>query len=406
MTDHTPCAPTAAADLSGIRVVDLSRLVAGNIASHILCDLGADVIKVESPKGGDSLRNWTCGGVETWWKVYGRGKRSLALDLRAPEAPEILTRLIHRADILIENFRPGTLEKMGFAPQRLWEINPKLSILRISAWGQDGPFAHKPGFGSLVEAYAGFASMNGFDDRPPVLPPFAMADCFSGVFGVVGLLTTLRAAEATGRGAEVDLSLLESLFSILGPITLEASLTGRPVQRQGSRSPTHAPRNVYETRDGRFVALSAGTEAMVKRLFDAMGRADLAVDPRFATHAGRIANIDALDAEIAAFTRTLDRASCLELFERTDVTVGPVMDGLDLLHDPFMRARGALIDQPDRDLGAFASPAPPIRISGCGPPVLRPAPALGEHTDAILSELGLSPPSPSNGPANADDRKM
>lgn len=391
MTDDAPPpAPTASTLLADVRVIDLSRLVAGNIASHALSDLGADVIKVENPETGDSLRNWTLDGIETWWKVYGRGKRSLALDLRSADAPTVLARLFERADILIENFRPGTLEAMGWAPERIWEVNPRMVILRISGWGQDGPYAHKPGFGSLVEAYSGFAAMNGFADRPPVLPPFAMADSYAGVFGAMAALAALRTAESTGRGDVIDMSLLEPLFDVMGPLALEASISGRTVPRQGSSSPTHVPRNVYRTGDGKFVALSAGTEPMVSRLFEAMGRPELIADPRFATHAARIANRDALDAEIGAFVARHDREGCLALFDEAAVTVGPVMDALDLLSDGFMRRRGALIDQPDPDLGTFPSPAPPVRARNAERRPLRPAPRLGEHTEEIMNALGLA----------------
>ncbi|MBL28141.1 MAG: CoA transferase [Rhodospirillaceae bacterium] len=392
MTDRQSSPPpTASTLLDGVRVVDLSRVVAGNIATHALADLGADVIKVENPETGDSLRNWTLDGIETWWKVYGRGKRSLALDLRAPEAATVLRLLFERSDILVENFRPGTLEKMGWAPERIWEANPRMVILRISGWGQEGPYAHKPGFGSLVEAYSGFAAMNGFADRPPVLPPFAMADSYAGVFGAMAVLAALRTAEKTGRGDVIDMSLLEPLFDVLGPLTLEASLSGRTIPRQGSSSPTHVPRNVYRTGDGKFVALSAGTEAMVRRLFDAMGRPELMADPRFATHGARMENRDALDAEIGAFMARHDRDACLALFDQAGVTVGPVMDALDLLSDGFMRARGVLADQPDPDLGTFPSPAPPVRTKNAPRRGLRPAPKLGEHTEEIMTELGLTP---------------
>lgn len=373
--------------LSDIRIVDLSRLVSGNITTHVLADLGADVIKVEHPENGDSLRNWTCDGVETWWKVYGRGKRSLGLDLRADGAMDIVKALLKNADVLVENFRPGTLEKMGLAPDEIWKINPALVILRISGWGQDGPYAHKPGFGSLIEAYSGFAAMNGFADREPVLPPFAMADAFAGLFGACAILTAVRAAEKTGQGDVIDVSLLEPLFSMLGPLTLEAKLTGRPTPRQGSSSPTHAPRNVYETRDGRHVALSAATEPMVARLFRAIGKPDLIRDPKFSTHGARVHNRQELDREIGDFIRSHDREEALRLFEAADVTVGPVMDSLDLLSDSYMRERGALVDQPDAELGTFPAPAVPVRFRNGTVPELAAAPGLGAHTDEILREI-------------------
>lgn len=384
--------PQSSAILADMRIIDLSRVVAGNITTQVFSDLGADVIKVENPKDGDNLRNWTCQGLETWWKVYGRGKRSLGLDLRAPEAKDILKGLLADADVLVENFRPGTLEKMGFAPEEIWKINPRVVILRISGWGQSGPYSHKGGFGSLIEAYSGFASMNGFADREPVLPPFAMADAYAGVFGAVAILAAARRAQATGQGDVIDMSLLEPLFSVLGPLTLEAKLTGRPTPRQGSSSPTHAPRNVYECGDGKFVALSAATEAMVKRLFEAMGKPELGDDPRFANHAARITHRHELDGEIGDFMKTRDRDACLALFDKAGVTVGPVMDAGDLLDDDFMRVRGALVDQPDSELGTIPAPGAPIRFGHAPTKDMRSAPKVGEHTLEILKELGISPP--------------
>jgi crotonobetainyl-CoA:carnitine CoA-transferase CaiB-like acyl-CoA transferase len=232
--------------------------------------------------------------------------------------------------------------------------------------------------------------MNGFADREPVLPPFAMADCFAGVFGACGILAACRAAQKSGHGDVIDLSLLEPLFSMLGPITLEAKLNGAPVPRQGSGSPTHAPRNIYRTREGKYVALSAGMEPMVKRLFEAIGKPELISDPRFAAHAARLANRAALDDEIARFVGTMDRDECLAHFEAADVTVGPVMDAVDLLTDPFMRERGTLADQPDAELGAFPAPSPPIRFQRAGSAGLREAPSLGQHTRELLADLQRS----------------
>lgn len=383
--------PKSSAILSDMRIIDLSRVVAGNITTQIFSDLGADVIKVENPETGDNLRNWTCQGLETWWKVYGRGKRSLGLDLRAPEAKGILTGLLESADVLVENFRPGTLEKMGFSPEAIWKINPRVVILRISGWGQTGPYSHKGGFGSLIEAYSGFSAMNGFADREPVLPPFAMADAYAGVFGAVAILAAHRRAQATGEGDVVDMSLLEPLFSVLGPLTLEAKMTGKPTPRQGSSSPTHAPRNVYECGDGKFVALSAATEAMVRRLFEAMGKPELGEDPRFANHAARIKHRHELDDEIENFLKTRDRAASLDLFDKAGVTVGPVMDAADLLTDGFMRERGVLVDQPDTELGTIPAPGAPIRFGRAPQRDMRSAPTVGEHTEEVLKELGLKP---------------
>lgn len=284
-------APDARGPLDGVRVLDLSRLVAGNIVTHVLADFGADVIKIENPRGGDDLRNWRVANVETHWKVYARNKRSLALDYRAPEGREVLLRLVEHAEVLVENFVPGKLERMGLGPDILHEINPKLVIARVSGWGQTGPFAGKPGFGSLIEAMSGFATMNGYADRPPVLPPLALADMITGLYGASAILIALRNVEvAGGKGQVIDLSLFESMLSVLGPQAANYAMTGRDPQRHGSRSGTTAPRNVYRSQDGKYVALSASMQVMAERLFRVIGREDLITDPRFATNSARVAN--------------------------------------------------------------------------------------------------------------------
>ena len=231
--------PEARGPLDDVRVLDLSRLVAGNILTHALADLGADVIKIEKPGRGDDLRNWTTRGVPLWWQVYARNKQSLCLDLRQAEGRDLLLRLVETSKILVENYRPGTLEKMGLGPDVLLARNPQLVIVRVSGWGQTGPFRDKPGFGSLIEAFSGFAAMNGFADRPPVLPAFAMADAFAGLYGALAALTALRVAERGGPGQVIDLALLEPILAMLGPKAAEHRLTGETTPRHGQ--PLHDP---------------------------------------------------------------------------------------------------------------------------------------------------------------------
>ncbi|NLD68214.1 MAG: CoA transferase [Limnobacter sp.] len=380
--------PTSGSALAGVRVVDLSRLVSGNIATHVLADLGADVIKVEPLPRGDDLRNWRTAGVSTYWKVYSRNKRSLALDLRQPAAMQVLRRLIATAQVLVENFRPGTLEKMGLAPDALLAAHPWLVVLRISGWGQTGPYADRGGFGSLVEALCGFAAMNGYDDRPPVLPPFALADSMAGLYGAIAALNAVRHAERTGVGQVVDLSLFDPIHSLIGPLALEHQLTGRSPRRAGSRSPTHAPRNVYETSDGRFIALSAGMEGTVQRLFAAIGRPDMVGDPRFSSHAARIEHIDELDAVIGDFVRARTMAENLAFFAAQDVTAGEICDAGQLAGHPYAIGRGVVVEQPDDELGSIRTPAPPLRFAGTPAMIRTQAPALGEHSRELLAELG------------------
>ncbi|MFC3124361.1 CaiB/BaiF CoA transferase family protein [Pseudoroseomonas globiformis] len=378
--------------MTGIRVLDLSRLVAGNVLSAALADLGAEVIKVETPRGGDELRAWRTDGVSTHWKAYARGKKSLAIDLRTTSGKDILLRLIGRSDALVENFRPGTLEKMGLGPDVLHAVNPRLILARISGWGQSGPWRHRPGFGSLVEGLSGFAAMNGFADREPVLPPFPLADSVTGLYGALGIVAALRQVEATGAGRILDLSLFDGVFSVLGPLALDHQVSGRVPLRQGSRAPSHAPRNVYRTADNRWVALSAGMQVSVERLFSALGRPELSRDSRFSTPAARQANVDALDDLIAAAIATRDLEANLALFEEADVTAGAVLDATQLVGHPYLRERGALVEVPDAELGSALVHAPAIRFEDGSPsPISGPAPALGEHSREILRDLlGLS----------------
>lgn len=391
MSRHTENSPAAAATapLADVRVLDLSRLVAGNIATHVLADLGADVVKVEPLPQGDDLRAWRCQGVSTWWKVYARNKRSIALDLRKPEGMQALHALIPGAQVLVENFRPGTLERMGLGPDALQALNPSLVLLRVSGWGQTGPWAHRPGFGSLIEAMCGFAAMNGFPDRPPVLPPFALADSMAGLYGAVAVLNALRHAERGGGGQVIDLSLFDPVHELLGPVALEYRLTGTTVERRGSRSPTHAPRNVYPTSDGHFIAISAGMDSTVQRLFEAIGRPEMAGDPRFASHAARIEHIDELDEAIGGFIRARTLDENLAFFERMDVTAGAVCDAADLQRHPYIAERGIVVEQPDEELGTIPVPAPPLRFAGTPATIRRPAPRLGEHTRELLAQAGF-----------------
>jgi formyl-CoA transferase len=381
--------PEVPCPLDDVRVLDLSRLVAGNILTHVLADLGAEVIKVEKPGRGDDLRNWRTRGVPLWWKVYARNKKSLCLELRRPEARDLLLRLADTASILVENYRPGTLERIGLGPDVLLARNPKLVIVRVSGYGQTGPYRDKPGFGSLIEAMSGFAAMNGFADRPPVLPAFAMADAFAGLYGATAALTALRAAEADGgRGQVIDLSLFEPILAMLGPKAAEYRLTGETTPRLGSRCTIQAPRDVYGTRDGRYVALSTGTQAMAERLFRAIGRPELAADPRFRTNADRLAHRDEVEAIVAGFIGRLTQAEALELFERAEVTVGPVCDEADLAVHPYLLGREAVIEVPDPEIGALPMHAVVPRLSKTPGALRRPAPELGEHNAEILEALG------------------
>ncbi len=376
--------------LDGYRVLDLSRLVAGNMLSLQLADLGADVIKVE-PIQGDPLRDWREGGEPLFWKVYARNKRSIALDLRVPAAMNALERLVAGADAMIENFRPGTLEQMGLGPDRLHEINPDLILVRISGFGQTGPYAELPGFGTLVEAMSGFAARTGFPDREPVLPPLALADMIAGLYGANATVTALLARERRiARGQVIDVSLLEAMFSVLGPEAAIFRRTGKVKQRVGSASETSAPRNVYRCADGHYVALSASMQTMAVRVFAAIGRPDMIEDPRFRTNTDRVRNRDEVNGIVAAWFATKSRDEALAIMRAADVTVGPVYDIADAVEDEHFRERKILVNVEDADLGTIPMHNMVPRLSVTPGRWRRPAPRLGEHTDAILAEAGLA----------------
>lgn len=376
--------------LEGVRVLDLSRLVAGNMLSLQLADFGAEVVKIEDPAKGDPLRDWRVEGVSAYWKVYARNKKSLTLNLRAREGCDLFKQLAAGAQVVIENFRPGTLEEMGLGPDVLRGANPRLVLVRISGWGQDGPYRDRPGFGTLVEGMSGFAAMNGYPDRPPVLPPLALADMIAGLYGTAAVLTALRHVEVSGgRGQVIDLPLLDPLFSILGPEPAIYKLTGRIKPRTGSRSLTAAPRNVFETSDGRWIAISASIQAMAERLYRAVGRPDMTADPRFRTNADRVRHAEEAEAPIRAFISARTLAENLAIFEKAEVTAAPVYDIDQFVNDPHVRARQIVVERPDPEMGTLPMHAVVPRLSETPGAIRTPAPALGEHTDEILAGLGL-----------------
>jgi crotonobetainyl-CoA:carnitine CoA-transferase CaiB-like acyl-CoA transferase len=385
-----PFRPEAKCPLEGIRVLDLSRLVAGNMVRLQLADFGAEVIKIEDPRKGDPLRDWRTNNISVHWKVYARNKKSVTLNLRAAEGMDLLRKLVATAQVFIENYRPGTLEEMGIGPDALHAINPKLIIVRVSGWGQDGPYREKPGFGSLVEGISTFASKNGFADRPPVLPPLALADMIAGLYGSNATLIALREVERGGKGQVIDLPLLDPIFSILGPEAALYKLTQRIEPRVGSRSNNTAPRNVYETKDGRFISISASIQSMAERLYRAIGRADMIEDPRFRTNTDRVKNIDEAERPVAEFIKARTLAEGLSVFEAAEVTAAPVYSIDQFIADPHVQARQIVTELPDDEMGAVPMHAVVPRLSGTPGEIRTPAPALGEHNGEILGGLGFS----------------
>ncbi len=384
-------APEAKCPLDGLRVLDLSRLVAGNIVTHMLADFGAEVVKVEPPGQGDTLRHWLEDGVPLYWKIYARNKRSITLDIRTPEGRAALLKLVATAQVLVESMRPGVLERLGLGPDVLHAANPGLVICRVTGWGQTGPYRSQPGFGSLVEGMCGFAAKNGFADKPPALPNMALADSVAGLAGAHAVMVALREVEVKGgKGQVIDLSLLEPLLSILGPDVAEYRVTGQVKPRSGNRASITAPRNVYQAKDGRWLALSASTQGMCERLFKAIGREELLADPRFATNAARLANVEAVDAVVGGFIASMDGAEALAFFRAQEVTVGPVYDASEVEHDEHVAARGVMVDVTDADIGALPMHAPFPRLSATPGEIRTPAPAMGADNDALLGEIGYA----------------
>jgi crotonobetainyl-CoA:carnitine CoA-transferase CaiB-like acyl-CoA transferase len=380
--------PAATGPLDGIRVLDLTRLVAGNMLSLQLADFGADVIKVEPPSG-DPLRDWRDGGHELHWKTYARNKRSIVLNFRHADAKAALLRLVASADVFIENFRPGTLENMDLGPEVLLKENPGILVVRVSGFGQTGPYAPLPGFGTLVEAMSGFAARTGFPDREPVLPPLALADMIAGLYGAFAVMTALRARDRSGRGQVIDLSLLEAMFSVLGPEAAIYRHTGAVKARTGSGSNTSAPRNVYRCGDGGYVALSGSTETMARRVFKTIGRPDMLVDERFSCNAARVRNRSLVDEAVGSWFAVRTRDEALQTMREAGVTVGPVYTIADAVTDAHFRERGIVVDVEDAELAAMPMHNIVPRLSESAGIWRRPAPRLGEHTDAVLAEAGF-----------------
>jgi crotonobetainyl-CoA:carnitine CoA-transferase CaiB-like acyl-CoA transferase len=380
--------PAATGPLDGIRVLDLSRLVAGNMLSLQLADFGADVIKIEPPSG-DPLRDWHDGGHELHWKTYARNKRSIVLNLRHADAKAVLLRLVATADVFIESFRPGRLEEMELGPTVLLKANPHLIVVRVSGFGQTGPYAPLPGFGTLVEAMSGLAARTGFPDREPVLPPLALADMIAGLYGAFAVVTALRAHDRDGQGQIIDLSLLEAMFSVLGPEAAIYRQTGLVKERAGSGSNISAPRNVYRCRDGRYVALSGSTQSMARRIFEVIGRPDMIADARFSSNNARVKHRALVDEAVGGWFAERTREEALRVMREAGVTAGPVYTIADAVADPHFRDRRIVVDVEDADLGAVPTHNfVPRCFPGSGV-WRRPAPRLGEHTDAVLAEAGF-----------------
>lgn len=386
-------APRSEQALEGARVVELATLIAGPMIGMLLGDYGAEVVKIEHPRG-DGLRTWgdRKNGVSLYHKVLNRNKRSVTADLRTPLGGEILRRLAQDADVIIENFRPGTLESWGFGYEELSRINPRLVLVRVSGFGQTGPYRDRPGFGTLAEAMTGFAYANGFADRPPLLPSFALADTATGFAGAFLALAALRARDRTGCGQVVDLAIYESLLTMLGPHVIEFDQLGVIQERAGSRLPLVSPRNSFRTRDNKWIAVSAGSKAIFERLCRALEVPHLISDPRFADNPSRREHIDALEESLQQAFLRFDQADVLRVLEEHEAAAGPIYSVADVVDDPHVQARGSVVAVSDDELDCELRMQNVVgRLSRTPGLIERAGPPLGADNRAILVErLGFS----------------
>jgi formyl-CoA transferase len=382
-----------AGPLSGIRVIELGQLIAGPFCGQLLGDHGADVVKIEPPGTGDALRQWgrsDGAGDSLWWSVAARNKRSVAIDLRTPEGQQLVRDLVRHADILVENFRPGTMERWGLGWDELSAIRPELIMVRVSGYGQTGPYATRAGFGSIGEAMGGLRALTGYPDRPPVRVGLSIGDTLTGMFGALGALAALEARRRTGRGQVVDAALYESVLGVTESLVPEWHAAGVVRQRTGSTLPGLAPSNVYPTRDGQ-VLIGANQDSVFRRLAGAMGMPELASDPRFADHRARGRNMEEIDAIIAGWTREADSADLLSQLDAAGVPAGLVYEPKDMLDDPQFAARGSIATVEDERRGELAMPAVVPKLSGTPGEIRWTGRPLGADTDAVLTEvLGLT----------------
>jgi crotonobetainyl-CoA:carnitine CoA-transferase CaiB-like acyl-CoA transferase len=378
--------------LSGLRVIELGQLIAGPFASKILAEFGADVIKIEPPKTGDPLRTWRLlhEGTSVWWAAHARNKRSVTLDLRQPEGQEVIRKLAADADILIENFRPGAMEKWGLGFKDLHAINPKLIMLRVSGYGQSGPYRDRPGFGVIGEAMGGLRYLSGEPGRPPVRVGVSIGDTLSGLHGVIGVMMALRHREQQGGvGQEVDVALYESVFNMMESLLPEYSKFGVVRQPSGASMPGIVPTNAYLCRDGRYALIAGNGDSIYKRLMQAIGREDLATDPNLANNVGRAANAERIDAAISAYTEQYPLDVVLEEMNKAGVPAGKSYDAADIAQDPHYQARDMILDATLPDGSVVQVPGIVPKLSQTPGQITRPAPELGQHTAEVLEGLGI-----------------
>ncbi len=379
--------------LHGLRVVELGQLIAGPFAAKTLADFGADVVKIETPKTGDPLRKWRLlkDGTSVWWQVQSRNKRSVALDLKEKEAQDIVRQLVKDADVLIENFRPGAMEGWGLGPDDLLAINPRLIMLRISGYGQTGPYRDKPGFGVVAEAMSGLRHLTAEPGRVPVRVGVSIGDTLASLHGVIGILTALHEREKSGQGQVIDVALYEAVFNCMESLLPEYSAFGAVREAAGSALPGIAPSNAYRCGDDGYVLIAGNGDSIFKRLMHTLGRDDLGNDPELTDNAGRVIRVAEIDAAIGAWTAQRTVTQVMEALDKAAVPAGRIYTVADIAADPHYQARG-MIQQVQMDDGtSLAVPGIIPKLSRTPGSHRRNAPTIGQDTDAVLGEMGLTP---------------
>ncbi|MFF5003218.1 CaiB/BaiF CoA transferase family protein [Streptomyces phaeochromogenes] len=388
----THTAVTTPAPLTGLRVLDLATLFAGPLAATMLGDFGAEVIKVEHPRRPDPSRGHgpSKNGIGLWWKLLGRNKRTMTLDLSTKGGRTTLLRLAASTDVIIENFRPGTLEKWDLGWEELSAANPRLVLARVTGFGQFGPYAHRPGFGTLAEAMSGFAAITGEPDAPPTLPPFGLADSIAGLATAYAVMTALAARDHTGRGQVVDMAIIEPILTVLGPQPLWYDQLGHIQPRTGNRSQNNAPRNTYRTADGSWVAVSTSAQSVAERVMRLVGRPDLTAEPWFTTGAERARHTDVLDEAVGSWIAEHTREEVIAEFEKAEAAVAPIQDVRDVMTDPQYAALDTVTTVDDPELGPLRIQNVLFRLTETPGGIRWAGRPHGADTDTVLAELGLT----------------
>jgi len=385
--------PMTTPPLTGLRVLDLATLFAGPLAATLLGDFGAEVVKIEHPAKPDPSRGHgpSKDGIGLWWKLLGRNKRTITLDLSKPGGRDTLLRLAATADVIIENFRPGTLEKWDLGWDELSAANPRLILARVTGFGQFGPYAHRPGFGTLAEALSGFAAITGEPDAPPTLPPFGLADSIAGLATAYAVMTALAARDRTGEGQVVDMAIIEPILTVLGPQPLWYDQLGHVQPRTGNRSVNNAPRGTYRTADGSWVAVSTSAQSIAERVLRLVGRPELIAEPWFATGEGRARHADLLDEAVGGWIAERPRDEVLAVFEKAEAAVAPIQDVRDVMTDPQYAALDTITTIDDPELGPLRMQNVLFRLSATPGAIRWAGRPHGADTDEILTDLGLTP---------------